>query len=366
MNSKSFGVGDWIEVRSKEEILQTLDKHGQLEALPFMPQMFQYCGKRFKVYKRAHKTCDTVDKTGGRRMSQAIHLDLRCDGKAHGGCQAGCLLFWKEVWLKPGTDPTHAGRLNPVADVVGSPSQEAQCTEQLVWAGTIGPGRADSHDPVFVCQATTIPKSTTLLHWWDLRQYVEDLTSGNVGWGKLLRGVLYASYYNFSRLGIGVGKPMRWFYDSFQVFWGGVPYPRKCGSIPLGQKTPYTELNLQIGELVRVKSYQAILATLDTDNKNRGLYFDAEAVPYCGGTYRVARRITQIIDEKTGRMLRFRTPSIVLDRVFCQSRYSDCRMFCPRSIESWWRETWLERVAPTPNVNIARNAAPSELQPASR
>src|SRR5262245_7050350 len=36
-------VGDWVEVRSKEEILRTLDKSGRLEGLPFMPQMFQYC-----------------------------------------------------------------------------------------------------------------------------------------------------------------------------------------------------------------------------------------------------------------------------------------------------------------------------------
>ena len=49
-----------MEVRSKEEILRTLDKSGRLEGLPFMPQMFQYCGQRFQVYKRAHKTCDTV------------------------------------------------------------------------------------------------------------------------------------------------------------------------------------------------------------------------------------------------------------------------------------------------------------------
>ena len=45
-----------MEVRSKEEILRTLDKSGRLEGLPFMPQMFQYCGQRFQVYKRAHKT----------------------------------------------------------------------------------------------------------------------------------------------------------------------------------------------------------------------------------------------------------------------------------------------------------------------
>ena len=51
-------AGDWVEVRSKDEILQTLDKNGRLDEMPFMPQMFQYCGMRFKVRKRAHKTCD--------------------------------------------------------------------------------------------------------------------------------------------------------------------------------------------------------------------------------------------------------------------------------------------------------------------
>ena len=53
-------AGDWVEVRSKDEILRTLDKQGRLDGMPFMPQMFQYCGKRFEVYKRAHKTCDTI------------------------------------------------------------------------------------------------------------------------------------------------------------------------------------------------------------------------------------------------------------------------------------------------------------------
>src|SRR6476619_1554436 len=101
-----FRAGDWVEVRSREEILATLDKDGRLEQLPFMPQLFQYCGKRFKVTKRADKTCDTVtgSVTGryvGRRMTNAVHLEHRCDGQAYGGCQAGCLIFWKEAWLKP-------------------------------------------------------------------------------------------------------------------------------------------------------------------------------------------------------------------------------------------------------------------------
>src|SRR5262245_14473911 len=94
-------TGDWVEVRSKEAILATLDKSGRLDGLPFMPQMLKYCGQPFRVYKVAHKTCDTVDRSGGRWLPHGIHLDLRCDGEAYGGCQAACLLFWKEAWLKP-------------------------------------------------------------------------------------------------------------------------------------------------------------------------------------------------------------------------------------------------------------------------
>ena len=76
-------AGDWVEVRSKEQILSTLDQNGRLEGLPFMPQMLRYCGQRFQVYKRAHKTCDTI--TGnyvGRRLSSSVHLEssLRWSG----------------------------------------------------------------------------------------------------------------------------------------------------------------------------------------------------------------------------------------------------------------------------------------------
>jgi hypothetical protein len=83
---------------------------------------------------------------------------------------------------------------------------------------------------------------------------------------------------------------------------------------------------------------------LDGNNKNRGMYFDAESVPFCDRTYRVKARISRIIDEKTGKMLHFKSDSIMLEDVFCQSRYSYRRMFCPRAIYPYWREIWLERV----------------------
>ena len=31
--------GDWVEVKSKDEILSTLDENGRLDGLPFMPHI---------------------------------------------------------------------------------------------------------------------------------------------------------------------------------------------------------------------------------------------------------------------------------------------------------------------------------------
>ena len=69
--------------------------------------------------------------------------------------------------------------------------------------------------------------------------------------------------------------------------------------------------------------------------------FDGEMLPYCGQEARVLRRVERIIDEKTGRMLHFKNPCIVLDDVTCTAAY---HRQCPRGIYSYWREIWLERV----------------------
>lgn len=342
-----FRVGDWVEIRSKEEILRSLDKKGQLEGMPFMPQMFHYCGQKFVVYKRAHKTCDTVNPVRGRRVSNAVHLDLRCDGEAYGGCQAACLIFWKETWLRPvgRTDRMLESTQRDEPVEVTRSANAISCSEADVWAGTQTKDLNGSNEARYICQATQLPYYTTRLSWWDLRQYVEDYTSGNVTLGQVMRGLIYANYYNLIESGIGLGRLLRWLYDRFQSLWGGIPYPRRTGTIPVNQPTPTCTMNLQPGELVRVKSYREILTTLNTENTNRGLYFDAEAVPYCGGTYRVRNRLNKFIDEKTGKLITSKNSSIILEGIWCQSRYSNCRMFCPRSIYSWWREIWLERLS---------------------
>ena len=142
---------------------------------------------------------------------------------------------------------------------------------------------------------------------------------------------------------------MRWLYDKIGPLLWGSYFPRKPGVIPTREPTPTVKLNLQPGEMVRVKSHLEILKTVNTENQNRGMYWDAELVPYCGGTYKVLKRVTRMIGERTGKMLEMQTPCIILDSVVCQARYSACRMFCPKSMYPYWREIWLERVEPERN-----------------
>ena len=350
-----------MEVRSKDEILRTLDTKGELDGMPFMPEMFAFCGETFQVYKRAHKTCDTVFPVRGRRVDRAVHLATRCDGQAHGGCQAGCLIFWKDAWLKPvnRNSSRHALARTEALPKSLAAASAGGCSESNVWACAQVPDTQE-RAPVYVCQATRLPYVTTPLAWWDIRQYIEDYTSGNVSLGRMLSGFVYSMYYNLSQAGIGLGRPMRWLYDRLHPLWRGTLFPRKSGTIPEGQPTPVLSLNLQPGELVRVTPHEEILRTLTTASQNRGMSWDAEMVPYCGETRRVLKRVARIIDEKTGEMRDMKSPCIILDSVACQARYSGCRMFCPRSIYPYWREIWLERVG-------SANAGASEGQhPGSR
>ena len=134
-------------------------------------------------------------------------------------------------------------------------------------------------------------------------------------------------------------------YNPARFLWGGSKWPRTPGAIPEGEPTPTVVLNLQPGELVRVKSHEKILQTITTANFNRGMRWDAELVPYCGGTYRVLKRVNQIIHEQTGKMQKMKTPCIILEDVTCQALYSACRMNCPKAMYPYWREIWLERVS---------------------
>jgi hypothetical protein len=353
MIGTNLRIGEWVEVRSKEEIFATLDKKGCLDGMPFMPEMFGFCGRRFQVHKIAHKTCDTTNPIRSRRLDRTVHLQTRCDGSAHGGCQAECLLFWKEAWLRPvPAQETGAAAAQPIR-IVRPPTDRAaatDCAEADVTAATRAPDDTDAADPTYACQATLLPQYGVELNPYDPRQYLQDLRSGNVTFGKWLRGMIYITYNALINLGVGWGPSLRWLYDRFQALIGGTPYPRSAGHIPIGRPTPTGELRLREGEWVRVKSFEEIRKTCNVDNRNRGMGFDAEQVPYCGETYRVRRIVTKILNERTGKMMNMKNPCIILEDVFCRGRYSECRMFCPREIFAYWREIWLDRVSDSQSV----------------
>jgi len=98
---ESLGLqpGDLVEVRSKEEILSTLDVNGLNKGLLLMPEMLGFCGQQFKVYKRVERF--VLEHTGEfRRMKNTVLLDgVLCDGWG-GACDRSCFFFWREAWLK--------------------------------------------------------------------------------------------------------------------------------------------------------------------------------------------------------------------------------------------------------------------------
>jgi hypothetical protein len=294
--------GELVEVRSLPEILATLDERGRLDGMPFMPEMVTYCGHRFPVHRRVDKVWEYAHGTGLRRVDRAVLLEnLRCDGRSHGGCQAACQLIWKEAWLKPpGTQSS-------------SPS---------------GPGHPvdlDAHTQVsvdgerrYVCQMTEIIRASTQLSLRGSRHYWRDLVGGNVRLGPLLV-VLSIRAFN------GVNYRL-----------GGAPWPVLK---PLdSDSSPHQELGVQPGQWVRVKSKHEIESTLNRKLRNRGMEFGNDMLFCCGGSYRVAARVDRIVDERTGELLEFKTPSILLDGAHANGGV----VLTPQNEYFFWREIWLE------------------------
>ena len=326
-------VGDVVEVRSQAEILATLDENGELESLPFMPEMLQYCGQRMTVGKVAHKACDTLTRAGIRRMESAVHLTgVRCGGSAHGGCQAACLIYWKQAWLRK-VDPAEAP---PVAPAM----PDAPALLPLL---TIASRRPQAEDGAtrYRCQATEMLRATPQqLPVRDLAQYVQDVRSGNVGVLWSIRAFLVGMYNRVQDVTAGRLPPRLRLH-------GGRHWGNLRGT---AVKTPTVQIGLQPGDIVRIKSKKEIEGTLNADLLNRGMGFDAEMGRFCGRTARVARRVEHIIDEHTGKMLHMRSPCLVLEGLVCEGAFS---ANCPRAITPYWREIWLEKVASPEAIRVA-------------
>jgi hypothetical protein len=308
-------IGEIIEVRSVDEILATLDNDGKFEGVPFMPEMLPFCGHSFKVFKHADYTC-----TDGhpRCLTNTVHLEQpRCDGSAHGDCQAKCLFFWKEAWIK---------RI--------APEEGAARTKNNEWRGShIGAtnpaiallvAQTERSDGTMSCQATELRSATCPLQP-GLARYVgntsRDFRAGRIGWPELARLLMW------------IREKTIW---STFVWWARAPWNSKRY-----WKTPSRRLDLRPGDVVKVRGAWEILRTLDRLGRNRGLRFTPEMLRYCGQEYRVLSRLERRINEVDGQLIEFGNGCVLLENVICKGQ----RTFCSRSEYHYWREIWLELVS---------------------
>ena len=284
-----------------------------------MPEMMNYFGKSFTVAAQVERACDTIGRTGARRLPETVVLDdLRCDGSAHAGCQSQCRLYWKEAWLRPASSNGSPGR--PV-------DGDGLAHLRELASASVPASESTLDQPVFRCQATEMVRASEPVGWWSLRSFTHELTGGNV---RVWQFVPIMLRIVLEEIGRRVG------------FLSSNPFRPKQLANGSGVRGPRG--GLEPGQLVRIRTKQEICGTLNKQGKNRGLWFDREMMPYCGHTARVTTKVERFIDERTGRLVQLASDCYILDEVVCRSYHSEGRWFCPRAIYPWWREAWLDPV----------------------
>jgi len=301
----SLRPGDFVEIKSPAEILQTLDNDGALDKLPFMPEMVEFCGRRFRVFKRVVKTCYYGTSSGMRKFpgEDVVILEgLRCSGAAHDGCQKACTIFWREAWLR------RVEGARPAQSTI-SPESTRQLRARL--KTTTGP-------KTYFCQASEILNATVELSYTErLAKSLSEVRAGNCGVFEMTH-----------RIGV-------W------IFWKIRKVLRGAYARGTQKSTPAETLNLQPGELVEIKPLDNISKTLDERAYNRGLYFTPAMGGLCGEAFRVKCRPEKIIVDGTGEMRQLRN-TVFLEGSLCGC---SCVAFggCPRGEFAYWREIWLRR-----------------------
>lgn len=98
---RTLEAGDWVRVRSAEEIQATLDSWNELKGCAFLAGMWQYCGTTQKVLQPMERFLDERDYKV-KKCKGIILLDgVICHGTpVFGRCDRCCHLFWRQEWLE--------------------------------------------------------------------------------------------------------------------------------------------------------------------------------------------------------------------------------------------------------------------------
>jgi len=101
ITSQLLEAGDWVRVRSLNEIQDTLNHWRQLKGCTFMPEMAAYCGTTQRVLKPLQRFVDERDLRVKRSTGIILLEGVICQGTADfGHCDRSCFYFWRAEWLE--------------------------------------------------------------------------------------------------------------------------------------------------------------------------------------------------------------------------------------------------------------------------
>lgn len=94
---------DIVIIRSKNEISGIINEWRKHKGCAFMDQMYDYCGKSYKVLKRVDHFYDEAKKKFVKCKDIVILDSVTCNGKRtliKEKCDRNCFLFWHKDWIK--------------------------------------------------------------------------------------------------------------------------------------------------------------------------------------------------------------------------------------------------------------------------
>jgi hypothetical protein len=101
--------GEWVEVKTRDEIAQTLTKTGFNRGMRFDIEMLQYSGQRYRVQRRIDKIINEKSGKMSQMKTPAIQLEnVYCRATCTAerlGCPRASSTYWREIWLKRSEAP---------------------------------------------------------------------------------------------------------------------------------------------------------------------------------------------------------------------------------------------------------------------
>jgi hypothetical protein len=298
-----FLPGNFVKVKSLEDIIKTLDKNSAFEKLPFMPEMLKYCGQTFQIQAKITKTCyeDNGLCFGEFAQNNVVSLKkIRCDGKSHSDCKRDCTIFWKTDWL----EHVENGKIQ-------------FSTNDQIFENENHNLKTNSSQDTFYCQMTELKKATIPINRIkEIKTILQDYKIGNYTFFDTVKNVIIPLYFKLKR----------------KLFFTISKNNLKTDTISIGLKS---------GERVRVKPMSKIINTLDSNGCNKGLAFTADMRRYCGKEFIVRERLDKMILGDSGKMISLKN-TVTLDGIISGCHY--IMGGCLKNEFVFWREIWLERV----------------------